>query len=126
MGGLTETSRGLEEIFLKWNKNQIAARVVTVVCLSHFRKMAAKLLTLEMNSSPLFTVSTWTVCFSSHACMHTIAGRKKKFKQLPNPEFVNQRGRKVKEAWKDTPRAGLSVSWLLSASRALEIFWSSL
>lgn len=57
-----------------------------MVCLSHFRKMAAKLLTLEMNSSPLFTVSTWTVCFSSHACMHTIAGRKKKIQTVAKPQ----------------------------------------
>lgn len=116
-----------KSFFLKWNKNQIAARVGTVVCLSHFRKMAAKLLTLEMNSSPLFAISTWTVCFSSHARTHTIARRKKKkFKQPPNAKFGNQRGRKVKEAWEDTPRIGFSISWLHSAGRALEIFWSSL
>lgn len=30
------------------NENKIAARVVTVVCLSHFRKTVAKFLTLEM------------------------------------------------------------------------------
>lgn len=56
-----------------------------MVCLSHFRKAAAKSLTLEMKlSSPRFTISTWTVCFL-HTRTHNCR-KKKKSKQLPTPQ----------------------------------------
>lgn len=93
-----------------------------MVCLSHFKKTAAK--------SPLhFHLDR--VCFSSLSLSlshtHTDNCRKKKKpKLLPNPKICYERGRKGAEAWKDAPRASLSKSWLLGAGRALQIFWSNL
>jgi len=63
-------------------------RVVTVVCLSHFRKTAAKSLTLEMKlSPPLFTISTWTesVFLHTHTQMHTQLQEEKKIQTVVKP-----------------------------------------
>lgn len=51
-----------------------------MLCLSHFRKITAMALTLEMkHSSPFLTSSTWTesVFLHTHTHTHKLAGRKK-------------------------------------------------
>lgn len=94
---------------------------VTVVCLSHFGKTAAKSLTLEMKlSPPLLTISTWTesVFFHTHTHPHTQTHthncRKKKIQTIVKPPDLLPEKEDRKEAWKDTlslarPNHGFSV-----------------
>lgn len=62
-------------------------RVVTVVCLSHFRKTIAKSLTLEI--IPRFTISTWTEPVFLHTHTYTqLQKEKNKIKTIAKPQAL--------------------------------------
>lgn len=95
-----------------------------MVCLSHFRKIAAKCLALQMRALlPLRHFYLDSLIFFTHTHTHTTAERKKP-KQLPSPKIWCQRRKGKRPGRRERSRRGSPGQQLaaeLSYSAGLQI-----
>lgn len=102
-----------KSFILKGNRNKTAARVVTVVCLSHFRKTAAESLTLEMRlSSPRPPFHLDSLFSHTHTQLQG-----ENIQTTATPQICSRRGKTADQAGKGSPFARWSRPGLLSATR---------